>query len=305
MNSNAQNNLIVTGKSQKQKRRAIVCGLPRREKTSEWPRLAGFSALRKIRIGKAALPAPMHARETSSGMIARGLSHRGFPVGLRVRHALTDALENLFFGKSGIFQAADFRAAHGALALQSPVQDQIDGGIGKPDQPQHDGIAADTIQLIRFRNFQNHRLGVTRTREVDCGIGVRKLVLALVRAGNQSYASIVTDPGLLQLYKLRDFRVRSVQRFELLDAAGPHPRLVERTIIREQVLLAPAHPEEDEHTEKHELVPHDSILSRADGAKAKCVVRDTRAKGQVGKTVQTANGEKKFSTVAILARCKL
>ena len=36
------------------------------------------------------------------------------------------------------------------------MQNQVDGGIGKPDQPQHDGITADDIQLIRFRDFQNH-----------------------------------------------------------------------------------------------------------------------------------------------------
>src|SRR5229473_2483877 len=90
-------------------------------------------------------------------------------------------------------------------------------------------------------------------------------MLALVRVGYQSNASIVTDPGLFQPYELRDFQIRSVQSFELLDAAGPHPRLVERTIIREQMLVAPAHPEEDEHTEKHELVPHVSIVSVANG----------------------------------------
>src|SRR6266852_3158647 len=84
-------------------------------------------------------------------------------------------------------------------------------------------------------------------------------MLALVRVGYQSNASIVTDLGLFQPYELRDFQIRSVQSFELLDAAGPHPCLVERTIISEQMLVAPAHPEEDEHTEKHELVPHVSL----------------------------------------------
>jgi len=97
--------------------------------------------------------------------------------------------------------------------FKSPVQDQIDGGIGKADQPQHDGIAADCLQLIRFCNFQNHRFGVPSMDKVDCGIGARKGVLALVRAGNQGYASIVTNPGVLQLYELRDFHIRGVQRF--------------------------------------------------------------------------------------------
>src|SRR5204862_4169715 len=123
------------------------------------------------------------------------------------------ALENLLLGKSSILQAADFRAAHGSLTLQSPMQNQVDGGIVKPDQPQHDGIAADDIQLIRFRNFQNHRFGVPSAYKIDCGIGARKSMLALVRAGNQGYASVVTNAGLLQLYELRDFPIRGVQRF--------------------------------------------------------------------------------------------
>jgi hypothetical protein len=38
-------------------------------------------------------------------------------------------------------------------------------------------------------------------------------MLALVRAGNQGYASIVTNSGVLQLYELRDFHIRGVQRF--------------------------------------------------------------------------------------------
>ena len=50
-------------------------------------------------------------------MIARGLAKRRFLVGLRVGHALIDSLQNLFFREPGIFQPADFRAAHGALAL--------------------------------------------------------------------------------------------------------------------------------------------------------------------------------------------
>src|SRR6266481_7163525 len=56
--------------------------------------------------------APAHARETRSGMIARHFADGGFPVGLRVGHALVDALENLFFRQPGIFQAADLRTPH-------------------------------------------------------------------------------------------------------------------------------------------------------------------------------------------------
>ena len=119
-------------------------------------------------------------------------------------------------------------------------------------------------------------------------------MLAQVCLGNQSYASVVTDPGLLQLYELRDLHIRGVQGFELLDVAGPHPQLIEGPIIRERMLVAPTHPDEDEHTEKHKLVPHDTILSGPGGAEARCVVRDTPAKVQGAKTGPMANGKKEF-----------
>jgi hypothetical protein len=67
---------------------------------------------------KAALPTPPpNPLESSSRMVARGFANQRFLVGLRVRHARIDALENLFFRESGIFQPADFRAAHCALAF--------------------------------------------------------------------------------------------------------------------------------------------------------------------------------------------
>src|SRR6266852_4607351 len=151
MNSNAQNALIVSGKSQKQKQCAIFSdpppprgcrvnvwgyratnsnrrGWPASEKRPVSERCGRFelAARRYLRISrecegsnqKAALPAPpVNPLEPGSRMIARGLSHVGFPVRLRIGHALIDALENLFFRESGIFQAPDFRAAHGALTL--------------------------------------------------------------------------------------------------------------------------------------------------------------------------------------------
>jgi len=99
---------------------------------------------------------------------------------------------------------------------------------------------------------------------------------------------------LLQLYELRDLHIRGVQGFELLDVAGPHAHLIEGPIIRERMLVASTHPQEHEHAEKHELVPHDTILSGPGGAEARCVVRDTPAKVQGAKTGRMANGKKEF-----------
>jgi hypothetical protein len=49
------------------------------------------------------------------------------------------------------------------------------------------------------------------------------------------------------------------------------------------MLIASADPEKDENPEKHELVPHDSIVAGATLKPGNCAVRDTRAKGQVEK----------------------
>jgi hypothetical protein len=219
--------------------------------------------------------------EASSRMIARGLTQRGFPVGLRVGHSLSNALHDLFFGKAGIFQAADFRAAHGGLALQAAVQNQIHRAIREPHQAQHNSIAADDIELFAFCDFQNHRLRVARARQIDCGIRAGEKVVMLASIVYQSEAGLVTDPRLFQFYKLRHFRVGSIQRFKLLDVAGEHSGLVQRTIIRERMVIASTYPEESDRTEKHELVPHDSIVSGAMGRARECVVRDTRRKDRL------------------------
>src|SRR5216683_3940780 len=88
----------------------------------------GVSGCEKM-LGRRLAAAAAHVRETGSGMIARGFAKSCFVVGLRVGHTLIDALENLFHAKPGIFQAADFRAAHRAPPLQSSMQNQIDRGI--------------------------------------------------------------------------------------------------------------------------------------------------------------------------------
>src|SRR5258708_36856509 len=76
--------------------------------------------------------------------------------------------------------------------------------------------------------------------------------------------------------------------------AGPEPRLVERMIIRERMLVAPVHPEEDEHTEKHELGTHDSIVSGATGRTRRCAVRDTRRKDRWVKPRERQTGRIHF-----------
>src|ERR1700687_3562379 len=108
-----------------------------------------------MRGDRSARLAAVSAYKTGSGMIAYGLTQRRFLFRLRFGHALIDALENLFFGEAGIFQAADCRSAECRLAPQSAVQNYIHRRTGKSHQPEHDGVSADDFELIGFRNLQN------------------------------------------------------------------------------------------------------------------------------------------------------
>src|SRR5439155_2984199 len=91
---------------------------------------------------------------------------------------------------------------------------------------------------------------------------------------------------LFQFYQLRDFVIGSVQFFQIFDVAGPHSRLIQRTIIRERMHIASARTEEDYQPEKHELTPHDSILSGTTVRAGNCALQGTRAKGQVAKLTE-------------------
>src|SRR6266852_2750421 len=104
VNSNAQNALIVSGKSQKQKPRVKVYG-PRLAKTSKWTRLADPEERRRFerhclrrREGLTGAVAT-RSNEACVRVIARGLAQCSFLVGLRVGHARVDALDNLFLGE--------------------------------------------------------------------------------------------------------------------------------------------------------------------------------------------------------------
>lgn len=241
-------------------------------------RYAFSHARKKLVRQKLSLAAAVHARETSSGMIARRFADEGFPVGLRVGHAQTDALENLFFRQPGIFQAPDLRAPHRRLPREAPVQNLIYGPVGKSHQPQHDRVSADDVELIVFRDLQNHGVAIAGARKVDRRVRARKQVLALVRVANQRHARVVAQPRLFHLYELRDFRVRGVQFFQFFDVAGPHASLIQRPIVGERMAIATADSQHNKHPEKKEFVAHAFILTAASRRAARCAAGDTRRK---------------------------
>ena len=147
-----------------------------------------------------------------------------------------------------------------------------------------------------MRNLQNLGLGVARVRKVDRRIRAYKGMLALMRVVHQHDAAVIAQAGLLGLDELRDFRVRGVQFFQFFDVARPHSRLVQRTVIREQMLLASARPQEDKHPEKHPSVRHNYIVWGASGAARECVVRDTRRRDRCERSfAQAKNPETRWT----------
>src|SRR5215472_4773599 len=105
-------------------------------------------------------------------------------------------------------------------------------------------------------------------------------MLVAVGVRNRLHASVVADSRLLHLCQLLHFGVRSIQLLELLDVARPHAGLVERTVIRKQMLIASVKSEKQKRG-WNEFVLHDSILSGTRGTARKCAVRDTRPKYRV------------------------
>jgi len=224
----------------------------------------------------------VNANETRIRMIARFLARGGFLFGLLVGHPLIDALENLFFGESNVFEAADLGTGKRRLPLHAAVKEFLDSRIGETDKPQHHRFSADGVELVRTSDFQNLRVCEACALQIRDGFRAREDVLVRMSSGDEGDAGVIGCAGLLELDELGYFLVRGVQRFELLDAAGPHPGPIERPIVGKNVLLASAR-EEDTRTEKQNPMPlaHDFIVAGARMRTGKCAVGDTRRKDRV------------------------
>jgi hypothetical protein len=219
----------------------------------------------------------LDTHETGIGMIAHRFADGHFLIGLLVGHTLIDSFEDLLFGEAGIFQARNLPAAESRKALQAAVKYGLHGGIGEPDQPEHDGVAADGVELIGAREFQNLRLGVAHTQQVGRGIGAAEKMFPRVRRFHQGDTGVIGGFGLLELYDLGDFGVCGVKSFELLDAAGPHSGLIEGAVVREGVLMAAGRKEETNSGEQNARFHSFIVPTGTQGAGA-CAVADTRPK---------------------------
>src|ERR1700730_17262445 len=121
--------------------------------------MVGSSAI-ATRSSRSARLAATEPHEISVSVIAGGFSQSGFFVRLLVGHSIVDSFENLLFRETGIFQAADFRGAHGREALQVALKDDLDGSVSEPDQPEHHRVATNRIELIGAGKLEHIGIGI-------------------------------------------------------------------------------------------------------------------------------------------------
>src|SRR5580704_7606559 len=138
-------------------------------------------------------------------MIAGTLARVNFFFGLLVGHSGIDTIEDLPFRQTGVFEARNFRAGHDRLAIQMTVKNELNGGVGKTDKLESDGIDADGVELVGTSNLEDLRLGESGAGQVGCAIGTRERMFANVRSADQFNAGVVADPCVFKLDDLGDF----------------------------------------------------------------------------------------------------
>jgi hypothetical protein len=213
-------------------------------------------------------------------VIAGRFASGDFAVGLRIGETRLDLVQDRLLGKTRILQVRDLRSAEGPMPLKAALQNKLHEAVRQADKAKRDGIAADGIELISAGNLQNLLLRISRAGEICGGVAAGERMLSFVRSGNKSYASIVAQPSLLDFHELGDLGIRRIQLFEFLEAAGPHARLVKRSIIRQRMLVATDR-KEDRDAGKQSAKLHLSILAGSKGNGLACAVGGTCAEGQV------------------------
>jgi hypothetical protein len=171
-------------------------------------------------------------------VIACALASFDFLFGLFVGHSSMDAIEDLAFRQPGVFESRDFGAGHDRQAIQVALKDELNRGIRKTDQLESNSVYADGIELVGVRDIENLLLRKSGASQIGSGFGAEKDTLVNMRGAHQFHAGVIADSCVLHLYDLRDFHVRDIEPFELLDVAGKHSCLVQRTIVREGMLVA-------------------------------------------------------------------
>jgi hypothetical protein len=202
-------------------------------------------------------------------VIASGLTRVNFLFGLFVGHSSIDAIEDLAFRQTSIFEPRNFGAGHNLLAIQMALKNKLNRGVRKTDQLESDGVDADGVKQVYMGDIEDLRFGESGTSQIGCRLTADEEMLVNVRGADQLHASVIAEPCVLRLDDLGDFLVRHIEGFELLNIAGKHPRLVERTVVGEGMLVA-AHRQQDAHTEKQSLGPHIYIVGAGKRETGEC-----------------------------------
>lgn len=171
-------------------------------------------------------------------MIAGALASVNFFFGLRVGHSGVDTLEDLALRQAGIDEPRNLGAGHNRQAIQMALKNELHSGIGEADELESDSVDADGVELVGVGDVEDLLFRKTGAGQIGSGFRADEKMFANMGSADQVDASVIAEASVLQFDDLGDFRVRDIEPFQLLDVAGEHPRLVQRTIVREGMLMA-------------------------------------------------------------------
>jgi hypothetical protein len=167
---------------------SIVAGEIGRSKSHSWGFRGGPAPQALARLSAA------DAHKRGVFVIAGTLAGVDFLFGLFVGHSSIDAIEDLPFRQTGVFEARNFRAGHDRLAIQMTVKNELNGGVRETDKLESDGIDADGVELVGAGNLEDLRLGESGAGQVGGGIGTDEEMFLKVRGAHQFNAGVVANP---------------------------------------------------------------------------------------------------------------
>jgi len=162
--------------------------------------------------------AATNAHETSVRVVPGGFALRNQRLRLLVGESLVDNVKDLLFGHAGVLQPADLLAGERRQALDAPVNDVLNSRVRETDQFQRYRFAAEDIDLVGLRHFEDLRVRVPRSRQVHGGICAGKFMVVRVRSLYESKTKIIGSASVFQLRKLGDFQVAGLQRPQFVKA---------------------------------------------------------------------------------------
>ena len=118
------------------------------------------------------------------------------------------------------------------------MKNELHGRVGESDELESDSVDADGVELVGVGDVEDLLFRETGAGQIGSGFRADEKMFANMGSADQVDASVIAEASVLQFDDLGDFRVRDIEPFQLLDVAGEHPRLVQRTIGREGMLMA-------------------------------------------------------------------